>query len=131
MKRNDTAATVRLDRWLWAARFYKTRSLAAAAVRGGRVQINGSRTKPSRAVRVGDRLGINRDAWRKEVVVTALVEQRGSATLAATLYEETAQSIERRKLEAEARRGQRAAAPRGRPDKRARRQLRNLARGDD
>ncbi|NND60539.1 MAG: RNA-binding protein [Gammaproteobacteria bacterium] len=126
----EEPSTVRIDRWLWAARFYKTRSLASAAVRGGRVHLNGVRVKPARAVAVGDRLEINRDEWRKEVIITGVRNQRGSATMAATMYDETEDSVARRKLTAEGRRSQRAAAPRQRPDKRARRKLRQLSRGD-
>lgn len=123
-------AAVRLDRWLWAARLYKTRSLASAAVRGGRVHLNGARVKPARAVAVGDTIRVNRDEWKKELIVRALSERRGPARDASALYEETAASIERRALEREGQRAQRAAAPPVRPDKRARRQLRRLSRGE-
>lgn len=126
----ESGAGVRVDRWLWAARLYKTRSLAAAAVRGGRVQVNGARVKPARALTVGDRVNVNRDEWRMELVVRALSARRGPARVATTLYEETAASIERRALDTEVRRAHRAAAPATRPDKRARRQLRRLKGGD-
>ncbi len=126
----DAQAPTRIDRWLWAARLYKTRSMAATAVRGGRVQLNGARVKPSRAVAPGDNIRINRDEWRMELIVRALSERRGPAPVAARLYEETAASIERRALEREGRRAQRAAAPPTRPDKKARRQLRRLSRGE-
>lgn len=121
---------VRLDRWLWAARLYKTRSLAAAAVRGGRVHLNGARVKPARAVTLGDSIRVNRDEWKMELTVRGLSERRGPAKVAVSLYEETPASIERRALERDSRRSQRAAAPLKRPDKRARRQLRRLTRGD-
>lgn len=117
---------VRIDRWLWAARLYKTRSMAAAAVRGGRVHVNGQRAKPSRGLRVGDVLKINRDEWRMEVTVTGLSNSRGPARVAVTLYEETPASAEQRELARQGRRAERAAAPPRRPDKRARRQLRRF-----
>ncbi len=80
--------SVRLDRWLWAARFYKTRSLAQAACQGGKVDVNGEAAKPSRAVRVGDRLRLTLGEWRREAVVRALGERRGPATEARALYED-------------------------------------------
>ena len=121
---------VRVDRWLWAARLFKTRSMASTAVRGGHVHVNGQRAKPSRVVRIGDVMRVKRDVWRMELEVTGLSDRRGPARTAATLYEETPASIERRKLERQGRRGERAAAPATRPDKKARRQLRRLTRGD-
>jgi ribosome-associated heat shock protein Hsp15 len=87
------AARVRLDRWLWAARFFKTRSLAAAAVDAGRVDVNGERAKRARAVVVGDRVAIRRPPFEHVVVVRGTAEQRGSAALAATLYQETPESL--------------------------------------
>lgn len=80
--------SVRLDRWLWAARFYKTRSLAQAACQGGKVDVNGQAGKPSRVVRVGDRLRLTLGEWRREVVVRALGGRRGPATEARALYED-------------------------------------------
>ena len=130
MARAEDAAPTRIDRWLWAARLYKTRSMAAAAVRGGRVHLNGARVKPSRAVAPGDTIRINRDEWRMEVIVRGLSDRRGPARVAVNLYEETEASIEQRALEREGRRAQRAAAPPKRPDKKARRELRRLSRGD-
>ncbi len=123
------APSVRVDRWLWAARLYKTRSLAAAAVRGGRVQVNGQRVKPARPVQVGDRVRISRDRWRFEAVVAGLSDRRGPARVAVALYEETPDSIEQRQVLREERRAERAAAPAGRPDKKDRRALRRLSRG--
>jgi ribosome-associated heat shock protein Hsp15 len=79
---------VRLDRWLWAARFYKSRSLAQAACAGGKVDVNGQAAKPSRTVRVGDRLHLTVGEWRRELVVSALAERRGPATAARALYED-------------------------------------------
>jgi ribosome-associated heat shock protein Hsp15 len=80
--------TVRLDRWLWAARFYKTRSLAHAACEGGKVDVNGQAAKPSRSIRAGDRLRVTLGEWRRELVVRALGERRGPAPEARALYED-------------------------------------------
>jgi ribosome-associated heat shock protein Hsp15 len=119
-------AGVRVDRWLWAARLMKTRSLAAEAVRGGRVHVNGRAVKPSRDVRSGDRLALTTGTVRREVVVRATAARRGPAAEAARLYEETPESI--------AARERRVAAPpaadagAGRPTKRDRRRL-DRARG--
>ena len=117
---------VRLDRWLWAARFFKTRGRAQEAISGGKVHLNGLRVKPSRAVRPGDRLSITRGLERFDVTVLALSERRGPAKVAATLFEESAESIERRVRSREERALQRRVAPippAGRPDKRARRHI--------
>ena len=116
-------ATVRIDRWLWAARFFKTRSSAAAAVSGGKVHFNGQRTKPAKAVRAGDRLDVRRGDIRWEVTVLGTAERRGPAREARTLYEELPESVERRVREREERRERRLAAGAGRPTKRDRRRL--------
>lgn len=79
---------MRLDRWLWAARFYKSRSLAQAACTGGKVDVNGQAGKPARAVGLGDRLQITVGDWRRQLVVTGLSERRGPASEAQTLYED-------------------------------------------
>jgi ribosome-associated heat shock protein Hsp15 len=118
---------VRLDKWLWAARFYKTRSLAAAAVERGRVDVNGIPAKPARDLHPGDELVLRQDdGMKRTLVIRALSVQRGPATVAQTLYEETAESLAERKRVAEARR----LAPepgrsieQGRPTKRDRRDL--------
>ena len=117
--------TLRIDRWLWAARFFKTRTSAAAAVSGGKVHLNGQRTKPAKAVREGDRLDIRRGDSRWEVTVLATAERRGPASEARMLYEEAAESVERRVREREERRARRLAAGSGagRPTKRDRRRL--------
>ena len=122
---------VRIDKWLWAARFFKTRSAATAAVVGGRVQVNGDRVKPAREVGAGDRLEIRVGERRWIVVVTGLAERRGSASVAAALYEETAESIaEREKRSAERRFARPLGADLGeRPTKRDRRRLDALRRG--
>jgi ribosome-associated heat shock protein Hsp15 len=84
---------VRIDKWLWAARFFKTRSAATEAVLGGRVHVNDARVKAAKEVRVGDRVVVTVRAVRRTVSVTGLSDKRGSATVAATLYDETAESI--------------------------------------
>ena len=119
-------AGVRIDRWLWAARLYKTRSLASIAVKCGHVQVNGGRAKASRLVQIGDTINVSRREWRKELVVTGLSDKRGSASFAATLFDETAKSQARRASDQAGRRAERAATPDAKPDKRARRLLRRL-----
>jgi len=114
---------VRIDKWLWAARFFKTRSLASAAVAGGKVHVNGERAKPARSVRAGDVLRIRKDQQEFLVTVAGVSERRGSAEQARVLYEESAESIERRKLLAEQRRVAAQPQPKGRPGKRDRRRL--------
>lgn len=97
-ERNDgrSDADVRLDKWLWAARFFKTRGLAADAVTGGKIEINGTGPKPSRAVRAGDRLTIRRGPYEWTVIVQRVARLRGPAVQAQTLYEETEESRRRR-----------------------------------
>ncbi len=90
--RDDGRDKVRLDKWLWAARFFKTRALAAEAVEGGKVQVNGDRPKRARPLQVGDELRIRLGPYEHIIVVRALSDRRGSATLAAELYDETAAS---------------------------------------
>jgi len=118
------AETVRLDVWLWTARFYKTRSLAAAAAGNGQVQLNEQRVKPAHAVRVGDVVTVRRDALVWQAVVTGLATRRGPATEAAKLYREPDAARAAREAEIAQRRTG-AAAPRfpGRPTKRERRRL--------
>jgi ribosome-associated heat shock protein Hsp15 len=95
---------VRVDKWLWAARLFKTRALAAEAVRGGRVHVGGAAVKPSREVRAGDELEVTTGTVRRTVIVRGLAERRGPASQAAALYEETAESIAERGRQAELRR---------------------------
>jgi ribosome-associated heat shock protein Hsp15 len=118
------ADTIRLDVWLWAARFYKTRSLATAAAGNGQVQLNEQRVKPAHAVRVGDVVTVRRDALVWQAVVTGLATRRGPATEAAKLYREPDAARAAREAEIAQRRTG-AAAPRfpGRPTKRERRRL--------
>jgi ribosome-associated heat shock protein Hsp15 len=115
----------RIDKWLWAARFYRTRTLAGAAVTGGKVHVNGQRVKASRPLRIGDSLVINRNRVEFEIVVEGLSERRGPAPEARQLYRETDESRQRREQVAEERRlhGGRAPAPVQRPNKRDRRLL--------
>ncbi len=121
-------AGVRIDLWLWAARFYKTRSLAKQAVETGKVELGGQRAKPSRPVRVGDALSIVRGEEHFEVEVRALSDVRGPAKLAQGLYAESEASRQRREAERAQRAAERAGyrAPEGKPDKRARRLIRAL-----
>lgn len=120
--------SVRIDKWLWAARFFKTRSLASDAVDKGKVLLNGERTKPAHGVKVGDRLGINNGATEWEVTVAILSETRGAAPVAQTLYAETEQSLRKRAHDAEQHKLFREPGTtlKGRPTKRDRRQLDQL-----
>ena len=126
----DEAANpgVRLDVWLWAARFFRTRSLARQAIENGKVDIDGQRAKPARQVRVGNGLRVVRGEEAFEVEVRALSDVRGPASVAQALYLETEASRARRESERAARAAQRAGyqAPQGKPDKRARRLIRAL-----
>jgi len=117
---------VRIDKWLWAARFFKTRSLAQKAVKGGHVEINGRSCKPARCVVPGDRLRITRGETVFELHVDELSERRGPAPEARSLYTETEQSAERRARRAEERRLGQQAGPSRRPDKRERRRIRSF-----
>jgi ribosome-associated heat shock protein Hsp15 len=122
---------VRVDKWLWAARFFKTRGASTEAVLGGRVHVNGARVKPSKELAIGDTVEISRRAQRRTVRVVALSERRGPAAVAATLYEETPESVIAREQAALERR---VARPLGgdlgeRPTKRDRRRLEALRRG--
>jgi ribosome-associated heat shock protein Hsp15 len=116
---------VRVDRWLWAARLFKTRGAATEAAVGGRVHVNGTRVKPAKEIRAGDRLDVTVGGARRELVVLAVAEKRGPASVAATLYVETPESLARRERLAVERR---VARPLGadlgaRPTKRDRRRL--------
>lgn len=120
---------VRIDKWLWAARFYKTRSMAAAAVESGQVRLAEQRVKPARVVKIGDAILVHRGDERIECVVRALSDVRGPASAAQLLYEETVDSRERRMRHSETRRLARepAASIKGRPSKRDGRELRRLS----
>lgn len=119
---------LRVDKWLWAARFYRTRSIAAAAVETGHVRIGDERVKPAHPVRAGDCVSVRRNGVVFEVVVTALSDRRGSAAQAAGLYRETEAGRNAREAEIARRRAERAGATRldGRPTKRERRRLQDF-----
>ena len=121
---------IRLDKWLWAARFFKTRSLASQAVAGGKVHVNGQRVKPARIVQAGDELKITRSEETFIVKILALCEKRRPAVEAQLLYEETAESIQVREAERAVRKMIHAGqtAPDHRPGKRDRRKIREFTR---
>ncbi len=126
MADDDTA--VRIDAWLWAARFFKTRALAKEAVERGRITLGGIACKPSYPLKIGDRLRVTRGEENFEVEVTGLAHKRGSAAMAQTLYRESEASIKAREAARAQRRAERAGyqPPPKRPDKRARRLIRAL-----
>lgn len=128
----DNPPAVRLDKWLWAARFFKTRALAVEAINGGHVHVNGARVKPSRTLRPGDELVIRKAAVEFVVEVIALSERRGPATVAQQLYRESEESRQRREMLAEERRLLASAVPAAarRPDKKGRRRIIRFIRKD-
>ncbi len=130
---SDCPSSVRIDRWLWAARFFKTRSLAKSAIEGGKVHVEGQRTKPAKDINVGQSLTVRRGDEEMTVVVKALAEQRGPAKVAQLLYEETTESVEQREIISARRRMERAGltVPAHKPSKRDRRDLRKLKDLDD
>jgi ribosome-associated heat shock protein Hsp15 len=119
---------LRVDKWLWAARFYKTRSIAKAAIEGGKVHLDGQRVKVSREITIGERLTIKQGWEEKEVIVKSLSDQRGPAPVAQMLYEETPESTQRREREAQARKaaGGAMARPVQKPGKHERKALEKL-----
>lgn len=125
------AEKLRLDKWLWAARFFKTRSLAKAAIEGGKVHLGGQRVKVSREISVGDTLQIRQGWDEKVVVVRGLSDQRRGAPEAQALYEETADSLKRREADAAARKaaGGMIDRPATRPNKKQRRQIHRFKEG--
>lgn len=116
-------ADVRLDKWLWAARFFKTRSIAKDAIESGKVHYNGTRAKTSKTVAIGAEIRIRQGFDEKTVLVQQLSEQRGPASIAQQLYVETEQSIASREANAQQRKNVQFHAPDQRPDKKERRQL--------
>jgi ribosome-associated heat shock protein Hsp15 len=120
---------MRVDKWLWAARFFKTRSLAQQAIAAGQVRVGDARVKPSHEIRVGEALVVRKDQTEWRLVVRALSEKRGPAEAARRLYEESAESIQERARRSDLRRfgAEPATSIRGRPTKRDRRQLEELA----
>lgn len=123
---SEPPAAVRLDRWLWAARFYKTRPLAVAAIDGGKVQVNGDRVKRSKSIKRGDQVRIRQDPYEYFLEVVELAEKRGSAGVAATLYRESAESLAaREELAFRMKQAQPARLhTQGRPSKKQRRDIR-------
>lgn len=127
---NKSGATdtgkIRLDKWLWAARFYKTRALATEAIKGGKVHLNGQRFKPSHQAEMGHTLRIKKDSIEQTVVIRALSGKRGPASVAQTLYEETQESIEQREKRTQARKAMFDGMPQytlKRPSKKDRRKI--------
>ena len=123
--------SVRLDRWLWAARFFKTRALSAAAADGGKVQVNGARAKPAKPLRVGDRIRLRKPPYEFQLVVRQISERRGPPSEAAQLYEEEPESRKARELLALRLKLEPTITfeGKGRPTKKARRDIERL-RGD-
>ena len=121
----DGNAGVRADKWLWAARFYKTRSLATVAINGGKVHLNGTRVKPAHKLAIGDQLTISKGLYTFAITVTGLSQRRGPAEVARTPYSESEESQQQRQQLQEEQRllGKTAARHVGRPDKGARRQI--------
>lgn len=117
--------SVRVDKWLWAARFFKTRGLSSQSVKGGHVSLNGMRTKPAKEVKIGNVLTIKKGLEVFEITVLGLAEKRGSATIAQALYQESASSIQARANLREQQRNHAASspAPKKRPDKKSRRHI--------
>lgn len=126
MKSNivKTVESVRLDKWLWAARFYKTRSIARDMVQGGKVQYNGQKTKPGRNINVGDTVRLRQGFDDKTIIITQILDKRQSAPLAQLMYTETPDSIEKRTQNMASRQAMgHNPRPENRPDKKQRRQL--------
>jgi ribosome-associated heat shock protein Hsp15 len=129
----DSTDRVRIDKWLWAARFFKTRSLATEAVAGGKVEVNGERAKPAKLVRAGDEVRCRQGPYEYVLVVTGVAERRGSASVAAGLYDERPESRAARERVADQLRlgaGAWTYEEKGRPTKRDRRTLERFRRGD-
>lgn len=123
----QTLNKVRADKWLWAARFFRTRTLAKEAIEGGKVHMNGQKIKTSKELQVGDTLTIRQGhasvREQKTIIIKALSDNRGSATIAQTLYDETDESIATREFFAEQRKLQNLARPSTKPDKKQRRDI--------
>ena len=128
MPQDEPPSPIRLDRWLWAARFFKTRSLAKSAIEGGKVHLEGQRVKPAKEVRIGHVLEIRKGDTVFEIVVDGLSDKRGAAPVAQTLYTESEASVERRQSDAARRRMERAGlkVPVTKPSKKQRRDLQRL-----
>lgn len=132
---NQTLSKIRLDKWLWAARFYRTRTLAKQAIESGRVHYSGSRVKTSKEIAVGDELTIRQGSatamTEKTIIVEALTAQRGDAAAAQVLYSETEDSEERRAYYAEQRKLANLARPDNKPNKKERRDLQRFKNNRD
>ena len=128
---SNVNARLRIDKWLWAASFFKSRGLAASAVNGGKVRVNGERTKSAKRITTGDELAITRGPYEHRVRVLALSARRGPAGEAAALYAEDPAGLDKRRLLAAQLKLERAAGPRAarRPDKRQRRHIIRFTRG--
>jgi ribosome-associated heat shock protein Hsp15 len=128
-----SAERMRLDKWLWAARFFKTRQLAIDAINGGKVHLNGQRAKPGKDIGVGARLEISKDQYIWDITVVSLCGQRRPAPEAVLLYEETPESLAKRQAEVARRRDEKelGVQDEGRPNKRERRLIHRFKRGDD
>lgn len=124
----ENSQSTRLDKWLWAARFYKTRAIAKQMIDGGKVFYNGQRSKSGKAVAIGDRITIRQGFEEKQVIVVALADRRKDATFAQTLYRETTESIQTREKNSLARKQGILLSPASdsKPDKKQRRQIRHL-----
>ena len=131
-EKTESAKKVRIDKWLWAARFYKTRSLASEAIKGGKVSVNGNRAKPSREVEAGDVVVLRQGFDVKTVNVLNLSDKRGPASIAQLLYAETEESIETREKERDLRKLASVQIPHGegRPTKRSRRLIHRFTRSE-
>jgi len=114
--------SIRLDKWLWACRFYKTRAISKAAIEGGKINYNDSKPKPGKIVQLGDTIKLRQGFDEKTVIVAALSDRRQSATIAQTLYRETPESIQKREEVATLRKLS-APSTQGKPDKKQRRQI--------
>lgn len=130
LRETSGADRIRLDKWLWAARFFKTRQLATDAINGGKVHLNGQRTKPGKEIGVGAQLQINKDQYTWDIVVTAITAQRRPAKEATLLYEEKPASLEKRQADVARRRDERGlyAQPDQRPNKKDRRAIHRFKR---
>ncbi len=124
-EKDNEIDTMRIDKWLWAARFFKTRGMASEAIRGGKIDINGARAKPSKPIQINDRLHIRKGPYLYEITVKALSKHRRSASEAVQLYEESEQSRLNRERLAEQLKAEAAMRPKtpGRPSKRDRRNI--------
>ena len=127
----NTVESMRVDKWLWAARFFKTRSISKAAIEGGKVHHNGERVKVSKEVRVGMELTIQQGFDRKTILIKALSANRGAAPIAQQLYEETEVSVARRELLTTQRKLHNLARPEHRPSKKDRRQISKFKQDND